>query len=65
VNKAGNYTLKIYDVLGREVNILVNDYLNTGAYQVTFNAAQLAGGVYFYRLSGNGSAQVRKLFLLK
>ncbi len=65
VNKAGDYTLKVYDVLGQEVSVLVDSYLESGAYRITFNAAHLSGGVYFYRLQGNGITQVRKLFLLK
>ena len=65
VHKAGEYSLKVYDVLGQEVSVLVDSYLESGAYQITFNAAHLSGGVYFYRLQGNGITQVRKLFLLK
>jgi len=47
-------TLKIYDVLGKEVNTLVNRVLPKGNYNIQFNAVGLASGVYIYRLiSGN------------
>ncbi len=65
VNKAGDYSLKIYDVLGQEIALLLNKHLEKGNYQVKFNASRLSGGVYFYQLRGNGFTQVRKLFLLK
>jgi hypothetical protein len=45
-----NVTLAVYDVLGREVSVLVNEHKAPGAYQVRFDASGLAGGVYFYRL---------------
>ncbi len=65
INKAGNYKLRIYDVLGQEVHVLLNKYLEKGDYQVKFNASHLSGGIYFYQLKGSGITQVRKLFLLK
>ncbi|GIW91299.1 MAG: hypothetical protein KatS3mg109_1731 [Pirellulaceae bacterium] len=43
-------TLKVYDVLGREVVTLVNEVKQPGRYEVTFDASGLASGVYFYRL---------------
>ncbi|MEJ2613913.1 MAG: T9SS type A sorting domain-containing protein, partial [Ignavibacteriaceae bacterium] len=42
-------TLKVYDILGREVADLVNDVKTPGNYKVNFNASNLASGVYFYR----------------
>ena len=44
-------TLKVYDMLGREVSGLVNGYLNTGEYSIKFDASGLPSGTYFYRLS--------------
>ena len=47
VHKAGLVTIKVYDILGREVITLVNEQKNPGNYSVQFNAARLASGVYF------------------
>jgi len=58
-------TLKIYDVLGREVTTLVNEEKLIGNYEVNFNAASLQSGVYFYRLQANNFTQIRKMILLK
>ncbi|MCZ6776090.1 MAG: choice-of-anchor B family protein, partial [Ignavibacteria bacterium] len=49
--QAGYTTLKVYDVLGREIASLVADDLSAGIYTVTWNAGDVASGVYFYRLS--------------
>ncbi len=51
VQGSGQVTLKVYDVLGREVRTLVNENLHAGSYEVTFDATGLASGVYFYRLT--------------
>jgi len=58
-------TLKIFDVLGREIATLV-DGLRTGGYhKIYFDARNLAGGLYFYRLTGEATEETRKLLLLK
>ena len=66
----GFVTLKIYDVLGREIVTLVNKEQTTGRYEVSFNASNLSSGVYFYSLSVTSSnkinnIQVRKMVLIK
>ena len=61
----GLVTLKIYDVLGREVTTLVNEHKNTGSYDVTFNASKLASGVYLYQLKVNEYMSTKKLSILK
>ncbi|MCI0448387.1 MAG: T9SS type A sorting domain-containing protein [Chlorobi bacterium] len=59
-------SLKIYDVLGREVAALVNEQLNAGTYEVDWSADNFPGGVYFYSLYVNGSLiKSRKMMLLK
>lgn len=58
-------TLKVYDVLGREVRTLVNGVETPGSYETRFNARDLPSGVYFYRLSADGLSRVGKLLLLK
>jgi hypothetical protein len=62
----GSYvTLKVYDVLGREVATLVNEMKQPGRYTVQFDGSGLASGVYFYRLSTTNFVQTRKLLSLK
>jgi len=58
-------TLKVYDVLGREVAMLVDQKQGAGYYNVTFNAGNLPSGVYFYRLSADSKLITRKLVLVK
>jgi hypothetical protein len=58
-------TLKVYDVLGREVRTLVNENLQPGSYEVTFDAAGLASGVYFYRLRAGEFTQTKRMMLLR
>jgi Domain of unknown function (DUF5060)/Secretion system C-terminal sorting domain len=58
-------TLKIFDVLGREVKTLVNEEQNAGTHSVAFNAANLPSGVYFYRLQAGDYSKTMKLMLLK
>lgn len=73
VGEAGNgkrgesemVTLKVYDLMGREVRTLVNENLNAGSYETTFDATSLASGVYFYRLSCGGQSLSRKLTFIK
>jgi len=58
-------TLKVYDVLGKEVKTLVNERQNAGNHSVQFNAANLPNGVYFYRLQAGNYSAIRKILLLK
>ncbi len=58
-------TLKVYDVLGREVMTLVNGVVEAGYHQTILNAANLASGLYFYRLQAGAYASVKKLMLMK
>ncbi len=63
--KAGLVTLKVYDLLGREVATLINRNQAAGKYSVQFNASKLASGVYIYRIESNNFSAVKKLMLLK
>lgn len=70
IPRAGFVSLKVYDVLGREVRTLVNEVRNPGSYEVRFDAAGLPSGVYFYRLTatandGKEFTSVKKLILTK
>jgi hypothetical protein len=61
----GFVSLRVYDLLGREVSVLVNENLKPGVYERTFDGAELPSGVYFYRLEAGGFMQARRLILLK
>ena len=65
VAKAGFVSLKVYDMLGREVATLVNSEKATGNYTVNFNATNLASGTYIYQLQVNGVMLTKKMSLLK
>jgi hypothetical protein len=58
-------SLKIYDITGREVQNLVNQEMNSGNYEVTFNASKLASGVYFYTIRSNNFVSTKKMMLIK
>jgi hypothetical protein len=62
---ASNVKLAIYDLLGREVAILVNERKMPGTYEVKFDGSNLASGVYFYRLQTGDFMQTRKLLLIR
>ncbi len=57
--------LKIYDVLGREVQTLVNEREDAGGHSAHFNASNLPSGVYFYRLQAGSFGMVKKMVLLR
>ena len=63
--KSGFVTLKVYDALGKEVAKLVNEEKAKGGYSVTFNAANLPSGVYFYTLWADDYTATRKLIFMK
>jgi hypothetical protein len=56
--------LNVYDMLGREVSVLVNERREAGVYEVKFDGSTLASGVYFYRLQAGNFVQTHKLSLL-
>ena len=61
----GFVTIKVYDILGNEVETIVNETQNAGNYSVLFDASKLSSGIYLYKLSSGNFEQVRKLMLLK
>jgi acid phosphatase len=58
-------SLKVYNILGKEVKTLVNEFENAGTYNISFNASELPSGIYFYRFISGNFTQVKKLILLK
>lgn len=58
-------SLKIYDVLGKEAAVLVNEQRSAGTYIVNWNASNFSSGVYFYKLNAGNFTQTKKMFLAK
>ena len=73
VAQESNVKLSIYNLLGQEVNVLINNQIQqAGSYNVTFDARNLTSGIYFYRLTAspiekgtNSFVDVKKMILLK
>ncbi len=65
IPKSSFVNLKVYDILGREIVTLVNEEKTAGNYKVTFDAKNLASGIYFYRLKAGNYISVKKMILLK
>jgi photosystem II stability/assembly factor-like uncharacterized protein len=65
IAKQGKVMLVIFDVLGREVEILVNENLQPGSYEIEWDASNNSSGVYFYKLTTGDFTQTKKMILLK
>ncbi len=65
IKKAGYYTLNIYNVNGQFVKTLLNDNLRNQKYQIRVQTPNLASGLYYYELKGEGFRQVKKFVLMK
>jgi hypothetical protein len=65
IPKAGNVKITVYDVIGREVAVPVNEFKSAGSYSVAFNATDLSSGVYFYRMEAGNFKDVKKMSLVK
>lgn len=58
-------TIKIYDITGREIKTLINEFKTSGSHIVTFNGTEFASGMYFYRIQAGEFTQVKKMVLIK
>jgi hypothetical protein len=65
VPTAGVVTLKVYDVLGREVRTLVNEHKSVGTYAVSFDGAGLASGMYVYQLRSGSYVSTKRMVMVK
>jgi hypothetical protein len=65
VPATGHVRLSVYDMLGREVSVLVNGIVSAGDHSETFTASHLASGMYLYRLSAGTAASVKKMVVVK
>ena len=62
---SGHTTLKVYDMLGNEIETLIDNQQSPGTYKITFNAKNLSSGVYFYMLKTETNLLTKKMLLLK
>ena len=58
-------TLRVYDILGSEIKMLVNEEKTAGTYKINFNASNLSSGIYFYKLQTDNYVKCKKMILLK
>ena len=65
LSSSGYVTLKIYDVLGRELETLANGFISKGIYKKTFNASRFPSGVYIYQLKSGSFVDTKKMVLMK
>jgi hypothetical protein len=65
VPRLGNVKIVVYDVIGREVQTLVNERLQPGTYEVKFDGSALNSGVYFYKLSAGNFTETKRMLLIK
>jgi hypothetical protein len=61
----GTATVNIYDLLGREIRTLYDDYATAGTHRILFDGSGLAGGIYFYRIKSGAFSQTNQMVLLK
>jgi hypothetical protein len=65
IPKSGLVTIKVFDLLGKEVTTLVNDPKVAGTYSVNFDGTNLSSGVYFYKIEANDFVAVKRMMLIK
>jgi hypothetical protein len=65
IKRSGLVTLKVYDILGNEIETLISNNLNLGSYEFTWSPGHYPSGVYYYKLESNGVSFVKKMVLIK
>ncbi len=65
ISEPATTSLKVFDVSGKEVKTLVNEYQTIGSYNIEFDASSLPGGVYFYKMKAGEFSDIKKLVLIK
>ncbi len=65
IPKSSLVTIKVYDILGKEIALLLNEQKDAGNYKVSFDASKLSSGVYFYSIHANGFTATKKMVLMK
>ena len=62
---SGHVSIKVYDIIGQEIDTLVNEFKEPGEYTVIWNAEDMPSGLYFYSLKANGFTQTKKMLFHK
>ena len=65
INNEGYVTLKVYNLVGQVVKVLVSENQKPGVYSVTFNGSELSTGIYLYKLQVNDFTSVKRMTLIK
>ncbi|RPH92402.1 T9SS C-terminal target domain-containing protein [candidate division KSB1 bacterium] len=65
IKESGNVSLRVFDVVGREVAVLADGFMNAGRHHAVFNAEGMPTGLYIYKISTNGYSATQKMILLK
>ncbi|MCX7832913.1 MAG: T9SS type A sorting domain-containing protein [Ignavibacteria bacterium] len=65
IKKEGNVYLSVFNLVGKEIAVLVNEFKTPGEYEVEFNAQDLPSGIYLYKLQINGYVSVKRMTLLR
>ena len=65
ISDLGFVSLKVFDVLGKEVKTLISEIKPTGFYEVEFDGSDLASGIYFYKLEAGNFFQTKRMILLR
>ena len=65
VSRNSNITLKVYDIVGNQIATLVDEFKSAGKYEVEFGAANLASGIYFYKLQAGSFVETKKMVLIR
>lgn len=65
IKKEGNVFLSVFNLVGQEISVLVNEKQSAGNYEVEFDASELTTGVYLYKLQINGYTSVKRMTVLK
>jgi hypothetical protein len=63
--KSGNVKLAVYDISGKEVAVLLNEFKQAGSYTFNFNGSKLSSGVYFYRIISENFIETKRMILVK
>lgn len=65
VSESGNVIIKVFDITGKEISTLINDRLQPGTYETTFDGSKLSSGIYFYSINTGDFSQTKKMVLIR
>jgi hypothetical protein len=65
IPKGSSVSIRVFDILGKQVGLVADEYKPAGSYSVSYDAGKLASGIYYYSLVTDGFKETRKMILLK